>query len=287
MLNQRKKKMKTFKKHINENVNTSDTDIAVDKNDNMSEFSNPDVLRKLNAWVGSIAGSYVLPEEAVQNLRKSLMKIGLTFGEAVMEGNSGSVELPLTLYGGRFGKDAMDAVDTLYANARNNPIEDIESHLPLRVSRYELRDDSSSAGKWRGGIGSIREVTFLEDSFISIEGDGHAFNPWGYSGGKDGKPAEVRWHRTDGSEQKLPSMMPNRSVKSGESITLTGTCGGGYGNPLSRDPYKVAEDVADGFISKKTAKSQYGVVLKRDGILDMKSTRNSRKTLRADNKRSL
>ena len=38
-------------------------------------------------------------------------------------------------YGGRHGKDGMDAVDTLYANTRNNPIEDIESHLPLRVSR--------------------------------------------------------------------------------------------------------------------------------------------------------
>ena len=64
-------------------------------------------------------------------------------------------------YGGRAGKDAMDAVDTLYANTRNNPIEDIESHLPLRIARYELRDDASAAGRWRGGIGSVREVSFL------------------------------------------------------------------------------------------------------------------------------
>jgi len=77
-------------------------------------------------------------------------------------------------YGGRYGKDGMDAVDTLYANTRNNPIEDIESHLPLRVSRYELREDSSAAGRWRGGIGSIREVTFLEDSFMSVEEIGRA-----------------------------------------------------------------------------------------------------------------
>jgi N-methylhydantoinase B/oxoprolinase/acetone carboxylase alpha subunit len=44
-------------------------------------------------------------------------------------------------YGGRFGIDGMDAVDTLYANTRNNPVEDIESHIPLRVERYELRED--------------------------------------------------------------------------------------------------------------------------------------------------
>ena len=59
-------------------------------------------------------------------------------------------------YGGRLGKDGMDAVDTLYANTRNNPIEDIETHLPLRVLRYELREDVAGAGKWRGGLGSVR-----------------------------------------------------------------------------------------------------------------------------------
>ena len=55
------------------------------------------------------------------------------------------------------GKDGLDAVDTLYANTRNNPIEDIESHYPLRVTRYELNVDPAGAGRWRGGIGTIRE----------------------------------------------------------------------------------------------------------------------------------
>ena len=59
-------------------------------------------------------------------------------------------------YGGRLGKDGMDAVDTLYANTRNNPIEDIETHLPLRVLRYELREDVTGAGKWRGTIATTR-----------------------------------------------------------------------------------------------------------------------------------
>ena len=53
-------------------------------------------------------------------------------------------------YGGRHGMDGMDAVDTLYANTRNNPIEDIESHLPLRVRRYELREDVCGAGRVAG-----------------------------------------------------------------------------------------------------------------------------------------
>ena len=56
-------------------------------------------------------------------------------------------------YGGRFGKDGLDAVDTLYANTRNNPIEDIESHFPLRVTQYELLEDRGGPGRWRGGLG--------------------------------------------------------------------------------------------------------------------------------------
>ena len=63
----------------------------------------------------------------------------------------------------------MDAVDTLYANTRNNPIEDMESHLPLRIRRYELRDDAVAAGQWRGGIGSVREFEFLADGGFSID----------------------------------------------------------------------------------------------------------------------
>jgi N-methylhydantoinase B len=82
----------------------------------------------------------------------------------------------------------MDAVDTLFANTRNNPIEDMESHLPLRVERYELREDVVAPGEWRGGIGSVREFTYLGDGGFSIEGDGHKFRPWGFGGGTDGQP---------------------------------------------------------------------------------------------------
>jgi N-methylhydantoinase B/oxoprolinase/acetone carboxylase alpha subunit len=104
-------------------------------------------------------------------------------------------------YGGRHGADGMDAVDTLYANTRNNPIEDIESHLPLRVERYELREDACAAGQWRGGLGAIREFTYLDDGGASVEGEGHKFAPWGFAGGQAGFPAELvvrprgRWRR--------------------------------------------------------------------------------------------
>src|ERR1700746_247383 len=112
-------------------------------------------------------------------------------------------------YGGRSGLDGMDAVDTLYANTRNNPIEDIESHLALRISRYELREGTSGAGEWRGGLGSVREFAYLSDGGASVEGEGHEFAPWGFAGGAPGSPAELRLVRRGGAGGMLPSQSSN------------------------------------------------------------------------------
>ena len=122
-------------------------------------------------------------------------------------------------YGGRFG---MDAVDTLYANTRNNPIEDIESHIPLRVVRYELREDAMAAGQWRGGIGAVREFMFLDDAGFSLEGDGHAFQPWGSDSGADGHVASLTLVRPDGTRQELPSKVPSSRSRLGTGSSLTG-----------------------------------------------------------------
>ena len=149
----------------------------------------------------------------------------------------------------------------MYANTRNNPIEDVESHLPLRVHRYELRDDGCPPGKWRGGIGSIREVEYLEDGGISVEGEGHKYAPWGFDGGSDGKTAAMAFTRGDGSTVALPSKLPNLAAKAGDRVVVTGPCGGGYGDPFTRDPQRVLNDVLDGHTSVALARSQYGVVL--------------------------
>ena len=111
-------------------------------------------------------------------------------------------------YGGRPGKDGLDAVDTLYANTRNNPIEDIESHYPLRVTRYELNVDTGGAGRWRGGLGTVREIEFLEAGGMSLEGDGSVHAPPGLFGGADGTPGrvEINRHGRDGVE--VPSKFP-------------------------------------------------------------------------------
>ena len=133
--------MKTFKNYLTELVGTSHQDLALDKNTNMAVFSDPTVIRKLNAFVGTIAGSYVLPEDAIHRMRGSLSKLGLTFDEVpVMEGDSGSFEMPLTAFGGRFGK----SVDTPFDEFEEDDgiSHQVEGGLAL-VLNYKMNEDNS------------------------------------------------------------------------------------------------------------------------------------------------
>ena len=133
--------MKSFKTHIKEMVGTSHQDMAMDKNTNPIAFQNPEVLRKINAWVGSIAGSYVIPEDAIHKLRSSLMKVGLTFGEVpMMSEDKGSYNLPLTLFGGRFGKLPNTPIDEFHED--DGISHQVEGGLSL-VLNYAMQEDNS------------------------------------------------------------------------------------------------------------------------------------------------
>jgi N-methylhydantoinase B len=169
-------------------------------------------------------------------------------------------------YGGRYGLDGMDAVDTLYANTRNNPIEDMESHLPLRVNRYELREDMVAAGEWRGGIGSVREFVYLADGGFSVEGEGHKYRPWGFAGGEDGSTGALVQVTGSGEHVTLASKVPYRKAKAGDQLISYGPSGGGYGDALMRAPAAVLDNVLDGLFSAETARAHYGVVIAGDEV---------------------
>ena len=175
-------------------------------------------------------------------------------------------------YGGRLGKDGMDSVDTLYANTRNNPIEDIESHVPLRVTRYELREDAVAPGRWRGGLNSIKEVAFLSDGNISVEGDGHSHTPWGFQGGGDGRTSQLQLIREGQPAIELPSMLPTVSIAKGDRIRAVGGIGGGYGKALERPAAAVVDDVLDGYLTRDAAARDFRVVIGTDGRLDATAT---------------
>ena len=100
-------------------------------------------LRKLNAYIGTIGNmEYLLPEHALNRLRTSLMKVGLSFGEIPsMEGSSGSFDLPLTRFGGRFGKDENTPYDEFINDDGISHI--IEGGLALKI-QYEMSPKNNS-----------------------------------------------------------------------------------------------------------------------------------------------
>ena len=133
--------MKSFKNYLAELNHTSNQDLAVDKNINPIAFTNPDVVEKLNKWVGTIAGSYVLPEDAIHRLRSSLLKIGLTFDTVpAFTEEKGSIKMPLTLFGGRFGK----GLETPYEEFEQDDgiSHMVEGGLALVIG-YEKSEDNS------------------------------------------------------------------------------------------------------------------------------------------------
>jgi N-methylhydantoinase B len=179
-------------------------------------------------------------------------------------------------YGGRYGKDGLDSVDNLVANTRNNPIEELEMRLPMRCTRYELRDEGAAAGKWRGGIGVVRTWEFLTDTLFTGEGDRHTDPPRGVYGGQDGLTGAMTLNPNTEREQSLHAKLTNYKIKKGDILEIKTPNAAGYGNPLEREINKVLEDVLDDYITIEQAKEVYGVVIKKDLAVDFEATRELR-----------
>lgn len=166
--------------------------------------------------------------------------------------------------GGRPLSDGPDTIEELMRNTRNNPLEDLGMHLPLICDRYEIRDDvPPGAGKFRGGAGVIKSQRYLGSGYMTHEADRHDDIPWGVFGGKPGAGGRVVLsNEKTGKNEDQYAKFSGLRTQEGDVITYYSPCGGGYGNPLERDPSKVLDDVLDEIIRPDDARNEYGVVLK-------------------------
>jgi len=131
--------------------------------------------------------------------------------------------------GARPNENGVSGVHTNMTNTLNTPIEVIESAYPMRVIRYELRENSGGVGKFRGGDGIIREIELLEDSVVTIVGERVRHAPWGVKGGKPGSCARYSVI-VEGKEMLLDSKQTVR-VPAHSVIRIMTPGGGGYGSP--------------------------------------------------------
>ena len=170
--------------------------------------------------------------------------------------------------GARPGKDGLD-VTAFPSGVRTIPIEATEAVAPVLFRRREFREGSGGAGQFRGGLGQIIELGGADGTPIAMLCNFERIaNPArGRDGGGKGAPGRVT----------LVSGKPigpkgRQSVPGGDLIRLELPGGGGFGDPAARDPEQVALDVADGLISRETARGDYRVALSPDGALDRAQT---------------
>jgi N-methylhydantoinase B len=162
-------------------------------------------------------------------------------------------------FGGRAGLDGPDAVQTHGQNTENAPIEETETNYPVRITRYELVDDSGGAGKYRGGLGLRRDYQFPSAATFTVLADRDREGPWGLFGGQPGQRAEYILN-PDGEARRLSSKT-TLELQPGDVISYRTCGGGGYGRPEQRDPQLVLRDVREGKVSLQRAREVYRVAI--------------------------
>ena len=185
-------------------------------------------------------------------------------------------------FGGIPGRPLGDGPDghSLWPSFVNIPCEFLESYYPLRVEAWETIADSGGAGLHRGGNGVDVAYRFLESGTISIHDDRWLTYPWGVNGGEPGARGRKVLQHADGRTEVLPSKVHDVAVAAGDLLHFITWGGGGWGDPLERDPALVALEVARGLVSAEGA-TRYGVVVDAAGALDADATEERRQALRS------
>ena len=171
------------------------------------------------------------------------------------------------LGGGAPGRPWADGSDVVHIvpNSRNLPVEFSETRFPIRVEHLGLARDSAGAGFRRGGFGYDKRIRSLLPSSLISNADRSELSCVGINGGRASAPYGVQVHRSDGNVESAPGMSDNVKVGAGEIVRLVTTGGGGWGDPLRREPEKVAYDVTCGLVSEAAAREDYGVVVVKSG----------------------
>jgi N-methylhydantoinase B len=191
------------------------------------------------------------------------------------------------LFGGIPGRPVGDGLDghSWWPLFQSIPSEYLETYYPMLVDGHSTIIDSGGAGKHRGGNGVEKVFYFLEEGEISIHDDRHDTQPWGILGGRPAACSEKWLVRKDGSREPLPSKIDNVRVRNGDRVIFRTAGGGGWGDPLERDPIRTRNDVARKLMSERKAREDYGVVLTGPNLeVDRRATDELRDSMRRNRK---
>ncbi|RUY45626.1 hydantoinase B/oxoprolinase family protein, partial [Mesorhizobium sp. M7A.F.Ca.CA.002.07.1.1] len=169
-------------------------------------------------------------------------------------------------WGGRNGKDGADVTTACFGTGlMSQPNEGNERVNPTRTLEFQIKQDSAGPGKWRGGVGVQKTSLLLEaeNAVMSYICDRERAVVWGVEGGLPSMPHGLTMKRAgEETEIWLGSVFSDYSVHTGDQFARPTAGGGGFGDPLQREPRKVMEDVIDDYVSLERARTDYGVVIR-------------------------
>ena len=185
-------------------------------------------------------------------------------------------------FGGIPGRPLGDGPDghSLWPGFTNVPNEFLERYFPLIIERYDTAPDSGGAGLHRGGNGIHMTYRFLASGTISIHDDRWFVPPWGVNGGEPGKRARKILEKADGSTHIIGNKVEDVHVDVDDQLHFITWGGGGWGDPLDRDPALVGKEITQGLVTPEGARD-YGVVANAKGQVDMAATEALRTQMRA------
>jgi N-methylhydantoinase B len=167
-------------------------------------------------------------------------------------------------YGGRPGKKDNHTAISLYASGtRNEPVEVQERVYPILTHRYEFITDSAGAGRHRGGLGVTRDFELTHgDATLSVLGSRGVEPVWGWEEGLPALGSGLVYDRGGPDEYEIGVMRSGIHAEKGREIRFWEGGGGGWGDPKTRPPEWVLEDVIDGFVSIEAARGLYAVAIR-------------------------
>lgn len=184
------------------------------------------------------------------------------------------VDFTCGAWGARPWADGLDGNSHMFANMASHSVEVTEAEQPIQLLAYEFVPDKAGAGKFRGGVPFRRDYRFLEEEgTLQVRSDRRVHRPFGLYGGSPGAPSENMLN-PDSTNQPLPSKV-TMTIRRGEVFRHVLAGGGGWGDPLERDPALVLRDVRNELLSVAKAEADYGVVI-GDGTIDAAATERLR-----------
>jgi N-methylhydantoinase B len=177
--------------------------------------------------------------------------------------------------GGNPETDGLNHGNNPISTATIPPAEILESLYPVMFTQWALRPDSGGPGFHRGGLGAIYEIEMLAEGAtdVSLLGERGKFPPFGVNGGKSAALNRFIYQSAGGEHTPpLVSKVTDIRIAQGQRVRLETPGGGGYGDPLKRDPVRVANDVKLGYVTRASARKDYNVVIGHDGSVDTEAT---------------